>query len=156
MRMWPRPSVVILVMLLGCSVVLAQDRPRDGPGPATPKDLTDAYHRQELARQYQRQGRFEEAERLYKETLAILERAVGPDHLSVGFTLSNLGGLHFDQGRYVEAETVLRRAVAIQEKVLGADNAQVATALNNLASIYRAQGRYADAEPLAKRSGKTR
>ena len=98
------------------------------------------------------QGRYAEAEPLYKRALAIREKALGPDHPDVGTALNNLAALYRAQGRYAEAEPLYKRALAIREKALGPDHPDVGTSLNNLAALYRAQGRYAEAEPLYKRA----
>ena len=105
-----------------------------------------------LAALYSDQGRYAEAEPLYKRALAICEKALGPDHPDVGSSLNNLAALYRDQGRYAEAEPLFKRSLAIREKALGPDHPDVATSLNNLAALYELQGRYADAEPLYKRS----
>ena len=101
---------------------------------------------------YTDQGRYAEAEPLYKRSLAISEKALGPDHPDVGTSLNNLAVLYQAQGRYAEAEPLYKRSLAIREKALGPDHPDVGTSLNNLAVLYQAQGRYAEAEPLYKRS----
>ena len=105
-----------------------------------------------LAYLYDKLGRYSDAEPLYKRSLAIREKALGPDHPDVAFSLINLGALYFDKGRYADAEPEFKRSLDIREKALGPDHPDVAVSLNNLAELYRAQGRYADAEPLYKRS----
>ena len=101
---------------------------------------------------YQAQGRYADAEPLFKRALAISEKALGPDHPDVAVSLNNLADLYDDQGRYADAEPLYKRSLAIWEKALGPDHPNVATSLNNLAALYHDQGRYADAEPLYKRS----
>src|SRR5262249_21521930 len=93
-----------------------------------------------------------DAEPLYKRSLAIREKALGPDHPSVATALNNLASLYDGQGRYTEAEPLHKRSLAIREKALGPNHPAVATFLNNLAGLFREQGRYAEAEPLQKRS----
>ena len=105
-----------------------------------------------LAVLYRAQGRYAEAEPLYKRSLAIDEKALGPEHPDVGTALNNLAGLYQAQGRYAEAEPLVQRSLAIREKALGPEHPDVATSLNNLAALYRDQGRYAEAEPLYRRS----
>ena len=101
-----------------------------------------------LAGLYDDQGRYADAEPLYKRSLAIREKALGPDHPDVATSLNNLAALYDDQGRYADAEPLYKRSLAIREKALGPDHPDVATSLNNLAALYTSQGRYADAEPL--------
>jgi hypothetical protein len=44
--------------------------------------------------------RYADAEPLYKRSLAINERALGPDHPDVALSLNNLAQLYQAQGRY--------------------------------------------------------
>ena len=97
-------------------------------------------------------ARYDEAEPLYKRSLVIKEKALGPDHPSVAITVNNLAGLYRTQGRYEEAEPLFQRSLAISEKALGPDHPGGAATLNNLAELYRTQGRYEEAEPLYQRS----
>ena len=97
------------------------------------------------------QGRYGEAEPLYRRNLTIREKALGPDHPDVGAALNNLAGLYRVQGRYGEAESFYKRGLTIWEKALGPDHPGMGKALNSLAGLYRDQGRYAEAEPLYRR-----
>jgi hypothetical protein len=45
-----------------------------------------------------------EAEPLFTRSLAITEKALGPDHIDVGTPLISLAGPYYVQGRYAEAE----------------------------------------------------
>jgi len=96
------------------------------------------------------QGRYSEAELLYKRALAIWEKALGPDHPNVANSLNGLALICYAQGRYSEAELLYKRALLIAKKTLGPDHPDVATSLNNLALLYYIQGRYIEAEPLCK------
>ena len=97
---------------------------------------------------------FAEAEPLYKHSLAIYEKLLGPEHTEVATVLNNLGCVYNAQGNYSEAEPLQLRALTIREKALGPDHPDFATSLNNLAvAVLRpSQGRYAEAEPLYIRS----
>jgi tetratricopeptide (TPR) repeat protein len=97
------------------------------------------------------EGRFTEAEVLYKRALAINENALGPD-LALVRTLNNLAVVYARQGRFADAEPLYQRVVAIREKALGSEHPDTATALNNLAAIYDEAGAYAKAEPLSERA----
>jgi tetratricopeptide (TPR) repeat protein len=95
---------------------------------------------------------FTEVGPLYQRSLAIREKALGPEHPAVATSLNNLAELYRNQGRYAEAEPLYQRSLAILEKALGPDHLNVATSLNNLALLYNNQWRYAEAEPLYQRS----
>ena len=72
------------------------------------------------------QGKYVEAEPLYKRSLAIKEKALGKDHPDVALSLNNLAVLYDSQGKYVEAEPLYKRSLAIREKALGKDHPDVA------------------------------
>jgi tetratricopeptide (TPR) repeat protein len=103
---------------------------------------------------YMEQGRYREAAPFYQRELAIVEGALGPDHIRMALPLGGLAALYNAQERYREAEPLYRRALAIQERALGPDHPTLALAgtLNDLGDLYRVQGRYVDAEPLLLRS----
>lgn len=105
-----------------------------------------------LAALYKAQGNYAEAEPLYRRSLRILEKALGPKHPDVANILNNLGELHKDQGNYAQAEPLYQRSLRIWETALGLEHPSVAHSLNNLAALYAAQGDYAQAEPLFLRS----
>ena len=105
-----------------------------------------------LAELYRVQGKYRQAEPLYKRAQAIWEKALGPEHPNVALGLNNLALLYHAQGQYEQAEPLLKRAQAIREKALGPEHPDVAQGLNNLAGLYDAQGQYEQAELLWKRA----
>ena len=74
---------------------------------------------EKLAVLYYLQVRYADAESLHRRSLAIRERALGPDHPDVGTTLNNLAVLLHSQGRYEDAETLFKRALGIRERLGG-------------------------------------
>ena len=76
------------------------------------------------------QGRYEEAEKLYKRGLAINEKVQGVNHPAVAQALHNLGLISWRQGKYRDAEELNKRALAIREQALGANHPNVAHTLN--------------------------
>jgi tetratricopeptide (TPR) repeat protein/CHAT domain-containing protein len=105
----------------------------------------------EAVRLYQ-VGKHLEAEPLLKRSLALREKALGPQHHDVGLSLNNLAVLYRAQGRYAEAELPFKRSLAIFEKALGPEHPVVATTVNSLAGMYHEWGRYSEAEALYQRS----
>ncbi len=69
-----------------------------------------------LAALYQAQGRYAEAEPLYKRSLAILEKALGPEHPDVAQSLENYASLLRETKREDKAEEMETRAHAIRVK----------------------------------------
>ncbi|CCH93194.1 Similar to tr/Q7NLR0/Q7NLR0 [Microcystis aeruginosa PCC 9432] len=101
---------------------------------------------------YQYQGRYSEAEPLYKEALFIFKQQLGNNHPSTAASLNNLAFLYRIQGRYSEAEPLLKQSLAIRKQQLGDNHPDTAQSLNNLAELYLSQGRYSEAEPLYKQA----
>ncbi|MEA5466841.1 FxSxx-COOH system tetratricopeptide repeat protein [Leptothoe sp. PORK10 BA2] len=101
-----------------------------------------------LARFYDGQGLYGDAEPWYEEGLAISRVRLGDEHPSVAQSLNNLAGLYDKQGRYSEAEPLYQEALAMRKRLLGDEHPSVAQSLNNLAGLYDKQGRYSEAEPL--------
>ncbi len=69
-----------------------------------------------LAVLYRAQGKYAEAEPLYKRALAIREEALGPDHPHVAGSLENYAALLRKTGRGDEATMMEARAKAIRAK----------------------------------------
>ncbi len=98
-----------------------------------------------LAELYREQGKYTEAEPLFRRALYIREQQLGPEHPRVAYPLSGLAYLYFLQGKYAEAEPLFRRALRIREQQLGSEHPDVASTLNRLANLYREQGKYVEA-----------
>ena len=95
---------------------------------------------------------FADAEPRFRQTLAICEKAFGPDHDKVVTGLNNLALLLLETNRHGEAEPLFRRALDIREKSSGPDHSNVATVLNNLAGLLWQTNRHGEAEPLYRRA----
>ena len=67
-----------------------------------------------LALMYQHQGQYAQAEPLYERSLAILGKAVGPDHPDVATVLENLATLYRVTNRRKEAKVLKKRAAMIE------------------------------------------
>ncbi len=81
-----------------------------------PEDPRLATSLNNLAVLYRVQGRYAEAEPLYKRSLAIREEALRPDHPRVATSLENYAALLREMGRAEEAEELEPRAHAIPAK----------------------------------------
>ena len=71
---------------------------------------------------YQSQGRYTEAERLYRRALAGNEKQLGPDHPDTLRTVHGLAIVYDHQGRYTEAEQLYGRALTGSERQLGPEH----------------------------------
>ena len=107
-----------------------------------------------LANVIAEQGKFSEAERLYKEALAIAKQSHGggdAPHEAVSAGMGNLAVVLCGLKRYAEAEQLQRQALEIDRKVHGDVHPSVAMDLSNLAKIL---GRNVSAGAEAARLGK--
>ena len=69
-----------------------------------------------MAELYLKQDRYADAEPLFKRSVAVFEKAYGPNHLEVAVSLYNLAGLYKEQGRDAEAAPLIERAKAIRQR----------------------------------------
>ena len=97
------------------------------------------------------QGKYAEAEPLYKRSLAIREKALGPDHPDVATSLNNLAGCTQTKASTPRPSRCTSASLAIREKALGPDHPDVARQPEQSGWVVRTQGKYAEAEPLYKR-----
>ncbi len=100
---------------------------------------------------YGLEGRFDDGERLLRQSLKILEQSYGADAPrapNYSKILNDLGNLYKDAGRLPEAEAALRKAIATERTKAGAGDQNAASTIGNLALVLNAQSRYAEAETL--------
>ena len=106
-----------------------------------------------LAELYRTQGKYEQAEPLFKRALDISEKISGPmQQQFIAGSLSNLADIYRAQGKYAQAESLFKRAIAMWEESLGPEHPNLARTLNNMGVLYRAQEKYADAERAFRRA----
>ncbi len=122
------------------------------------------------------QGRFDEAEPLYRRSVEIREASLGADHPLLAESLSKLGRLlnsqvrynetglipshhtsrgvddRIFQGKLLDADIIYRQALQIRERSLGPAHPDVASSINQLAELLKSQGKYDEAEPLFVRA----
>ena len=63
-----------------------------------------------LAKIYYAEGKYAEAEALYKRALAIREKALGSDHPDVVASMNNLAKIYYAEGKYAEAESLEQKS----------------------------------------------
>ena len=71
-----------------------------------------------LAAVYRDENKYAKSEALYKQSLGIKERVLGPWHLGVAETLDNIAGLMSSQGKYGKAQPLYKRAHQIREQAM--------------------------------------
>ena len=100
-------------------------------------------------------GRFAEAERAYRETLAVYSATMPPGHVYISGTLIGLGGSLTELGRAAEAEPMLREAVALRIDTFGAGDRRTAKGQRMLGLCLAALGQRAEAERILLDSYRT-
>ncbi len=92
------------------------------------------------------QGRFDEAEQIASETLALRRGAEASNQTvteaPVAESLGQLAIIHMQKGQYEEAESSLKELVALRRALHGSDDARVAVALSNLGKTLDAKADY--------------
>jgi len=101
-----------------------------------------------LADFYHAQARDTEAEPLYWEALALLERADGPSSPRVARFVADLAAFYAVLDRPEESEPLFLRALETLDWELGPDHLDVVVIRTALAGLYLQETRYADADPL--------
>ncbi len=97
-------------------------------------------------------GRYDAAEALSRQSLALTRELYGPRHPSVSEDLVNLGAIRHQQGRYAEAEPFYREALGITEAWYGKDHPHTAADLTMLGRTLVFQGRSEEAALLLGRA----
>jgi tetratricopeptide (TPR) repeat protein len=97
-----------------------------------------------LGNLYKNQGKIEEAEKLYLESLEIKRSLV--DKKGISNSLNSLGILYKDQGKIEDAEKLYLESLEIRRSL--GDKKGISSSLNNLGVLYKKQGRIEDAEKL--------
>jgi eukaryotic-like serine/threonine-protein kinase len=90
--------------------------------------------------------KFAEAEKLYRDALAIQRRVLGPEHPETLRSMTNLGNCLYREGRYAEMEKLERDTLAIQQRVLGPAHSLTLHSMMYLALALSNEGRVAEAE----------
>jgi tetratricopeptide (TPR) repeat protein len=108
----------------------------------------EAEVRQIVGVTFLRLGHYEEAEKLMRSALKIMEETFGPNYPDLAALLNSLGVLRQERGDYEEAESFYRRALAIKRKELGDENEDVLNIRSNLALLLQEKGMMEEAEKL--------
>ncbi|KAF7986442.1 hypothetical protein HWV62_31201 [Athelia sp. TMB] len=124
---------------------LEKHRPTKAPPSKEFMDMS-----QDIARYFQKRGRYSEAETLLIRVLAQREAVygLGVDHLDTLTTVHYLARLCIDQGQYDQADAFYARALTGREKQLGADHPDTLMTMHDLALLRYRQGRFDQAEEL--------
>ncbi|EED11588.1 kinesin light chain, putative [Talaromyces stipitatus ATCC 10500] len=93
-------------------------------------------------------GRYQEAEILYKKLTRINQDKAGSEHSSTLRSMANLASTYRNQGRWNEAEKLEVQVMETRKTVLGAEHPDTLTSMANLAFTWKFQGKLQDALSL--------
>jgi class 3 adenylate cyclase len=105
-----------------------------------------------LARCYQQQEKFGQAEPLLRQALAVTSRSLGPEHPGTADIIESLASLNNSLGRLDEASELYRQAIAIHSASEGPEHPHTAIAIYNLSDTCFNGGRLREAEPLCRKA----
>ena len=66
-----------------------------------------------LAAVYNNQGKYAQAEALYRQSLEINRRVLGPEHPGTLASMNNLAGVYNNQGKYAQAEALYSQTLEV-------------------------------------------
>ena len=90
----------------------------------------------------EKQGRLEDAEQMYTESLQINLKVFGEDSLNVAYMQRNIADVREAQGRYDEAVKIYADVLQIQERVLGRNHLDTADTYDKYALAFVLFGPY--------------
>jgi tetratricopeptide (TPR) repeat protein len=90
-------------------------------------------HRTSWQASFGTQGDLAGAEPLYRRSLAIYERALGPEHPNTAQSMSNLAQMLRDKGGHEESANLYRRILVVGEQILGRSDAPPPSLLSRMA-----------------------
>jgi tetratricopeptide (TPR) repeat protein len=94
------------------------------------------------------QGKYSDAEKLFRSVIEARARALGPENPNTLDSRHRLIYALSRQSKYAQAEAEAREVLRLREKVLGPDNPDTAVSRYDLAEPLVEQGKYAEAETL--------
>jgi tetratricopeptide (TPR) repeat protein len=96
------------------------------------------------------QGRWEEAESIFREVMEARQRVLGSDHRDTLATHDDLTWVVAEQGRWEEAESACRELVAVKQRALGTDHPDTFATRHLLARVVEERGKWNVAESACR------
>lgn len=114
-----------------------------------PRNVASIYEK--LARLYQKQRKYFEAESAYKSALEVLEKEEFSGQQSA-YIIRDLADLQKEQKNYARAAELYQKYLETMEKLFGLDDVKLVDALDSLAGLYELEGKSLSARKLRRRS----
>ena len=100
------------------------------------------------------QGKYGDAEKLYRSVIEMRSRVLGPEHPDTLASRHRLVYALNEEEKHAEAEAEARQVVELREKILGFEHPDTLLSRYNLASALYHEGKYAEAERLYREVSK--
>jgi len=100
------------------------------------------------------QGKYADAEKLYRSVIEMRSRVLGPEHPDTLASRHRLIYVLNEEEKHAEAEAEARQVVELREKILGFEHPDTLLSRYNLASALYHEGKYAEAERLYREVSK--
>jgi tetratricopeptide (TPR) repeat protein/tRNA A-37 threonylcarbamoyl transferase component Bud32 len=100
------------------------------------------------------QGKYDEAEKLYRSVIKTRSRVLGPENPDTLASRHRLVYALNEEEKHAEAEAEARQVVGLREKILGFEHPDTLLSRYNLASALYHEGKYAEAERLYRQVSK--
>jgi len=97
------------------------------------------------------QGKYGEAEKLFRDVIAARTKALGPEHPGTLESRHRLVYVLIEEAKHQEAEAEAQQVLALREKVLGSEHPDAVVSRYNLANAFLHEGKYAEAEENYRR-----
>jgi tetratricopeptide (TPR) repeat protein len=94
---------------------------------------------------YMELGRYDEAEPVLLDVLALRQRVLPPEHPDIATSLNDLGELYYRQGEAGKAEPLFTQMMDIRRKSLSPGHPDFIAGLFYMAELYHSMGRLEDA-----------
>ncbi|CAF0898279.1 unnamed protein product [Adineta steineri] len=88
------------------------------------------------------QGKYQEALTFYKQSLAIYQKTLPPNHLSLAISYNNIGIVHKKMGNYSKTLSFYEKALDIRQQSLPPYHPDLAMSYNNIGNVHINMGNY--------------
>ncbi|KAH8881765.1 TPR-like protein [Thozetella sp. PMI_491] len=132
------------------AVTARSDYPgQDVSGNEHPHALTTMY---KLASGLNSQGKYEEAEPIYRKTLEFHRHVLSDKHPYTLITMNNFAYCLDKQGKYEEAERMYHKTLELWRQIPSDEYRHSLATMYNLASSLSSRGKYEEAEPIYRKT----
>ncbi|KAF4637077.1 hypothetical protein G7Y89_g980 [Cudoniella acicularis] len=109
-------------------------------------------NRNSLAVVLDKQGKYDEAEKMHRQVLEAREQILGPEHPDTLSSINNLAVVLRSLHKFGEAEKMYQQLLEVKGQILGPKHPDTIKTMNNLGVLLNCQGKYEEAEEIHRRA----